>query len=79
MNYFVYCPEGDIRYYETEQEAKEDAECQIKYYRKEANFDGEWCDAVSDIVYGKVIAKSVATEYENESFDYELQVVKDEQ
>lgn len=77
MNYFVYCPEGGIRYYNTEAEAKAYAEEQIRYYRKEANFDGEWCYAVQDVVYGKVLAKAAATEYEDESFDYELQEVKE--
>ena len=76
--YFVDSSDG-FAVYATEQEALDAANAELKYWRKEAIFDGEWSNEASNITYGVILGKSLPIEHEGEDGEestYDYQIVK---
>ena len=70
--YFVYDPEGNgFDFYATDTQREAAHKAAIEECRKAAFDNGEWPLAVEDIVSGIVTHKTVASNIEGESYDYQ--------
>lgn len=77
---------GERQVYDTEADALEAARIALSYYRKEAQFDGEWDMSVEDLTAGRVAPSGdpdddIVTHRtrfipaEEDTFDVEIQAV----
>lgn len=76
--FFSYSPDLGIVWHETAEAAKTSAEEELKQYRNDAKFDGEWPQEVEEIRWGEVkeATAEIRHDEEEEGCDYALKAVE---
>ena len=74
--FFSYSPDLGIEWHDTAEAAKASADEELKQYRKDAKFDGEWPAEVEDIRWGEVKERTAEVPHDEGGCDYTLKAVE---